>query len=727
MENEFVEEIKEEDEIDLEENAPKELTETLGAMLPQIPLSEELVEYVCNPWMEDSEYIQEAVVSDFVNKLQNIPNAIHKKRISMKINRLLTNIALCEKRLEMAKVRKLYQKAIPKIKTQLKNYKIELAKLEQDLDETERKEMLINKKRIKQSISDGEAIKDMTESVVLEGFYNNRGLPEGKIPSKYKVLGAPLLLPRNSRAAARTEVKFKQLGKGVNAAAKKAVSLAMNDVRADKRLGKKETFKPIYCTMVAYKDGVDIDLYGDINDEVSAKISVHLKDGKYEEYSVMATTRNKETTEIDQMSVKVESNIKFIDSDNEEFMNKLAFTEAVKNDPEVYDLTDTIITSMERASVITGIQPVEDITYINKWIGESKSWIKDTVDWFKENSSEEVFSSFSTVENALKELSNHIDNPSYVSEQTEAYSFYESDMFLEALATSSTMVDGYKNSIKLNMDRVQKTSNGEVKSAPDNSNIKIFISNVNFWIKKAAQWFRGKAITTTAFDKVKQQVVKLDELVKNTSANMSRFNKPQARTAPFQGQPVNASTDDITNDPVTVEAADMEVEIKPIVTKLNTLGYQVKYASPGHTKLRKKEDKQKNGVYYSKLYSDARVMFKGDYNFPDAPKGWKWRTVDKKDYLDVIPKPYDEKDGSPVEAFDKWKKEYMDSLRNWVNSLPNAKSSSITKANDNTAENKKRKSEEPNIIRHESVEEEIPYEVTMESIIEDMMEGFITE
>lgn len=35
----------------------------------------------------------------------------------------------------------------------------------------------------------------------------------------------------------------------------------------------------------------------------------------------------------------------------------------------------------------------------------------------------------------------------------------------------------------------------------------------------------------------------------------------------------------------------MEDEIKPIVDKLNKKGYKVKYASPGHNKLRKKKIK----------------------------------------------------------------------------------------------------------------------------------------
>lgn len=120
---------------------------------------------------------------------------------------------------------------------------------------------------------------------------------------------------------------------------------------------------------------------------------------------------------------------------------------------------------------------------------------------------------------------------------------------------------------------------------------------------------------------------------------------------------------------VLTEAANMEDEIKPIVNKLNEKGYKVKYASPGHRNLRKKEDKEPDGVYYDKLYSDARIMFKDLYKFPDAPKYWHWREVDGCSYLDISPLSYNKKDGTPDEAFAKWKENYMNSLRKFVDEL----------------------------------------------------------
>ena len=117
------------------------------------------------------------------------------------------------------------------------------------------------------------------------------------------------------------------------------------------------------------------------------------------------------------------------------------------------------------------------------------------------------------------------------------------------------------------------------------------------------------------------------------------------------------------------EAANMEDEIKPIVAEFERKGYQVKYASPGHRKLRKKEDKEPDGVFYGKLYSDARVMFDKKYDFPEAPKEWKWRLVDGCSYLDVKERSYSDNSITPDEAFSEWKKDYMNSLKEFVKSL----------------------------------------------------------
>lgn len=134
-------------------------------------------------------------------------------------------------------------------------------------------------------------------------------------------------------------------------------------------------------------------------------------------------------------------------------------------------------------------------------------------------------------------------------------------------------------------------------------------------------------------------------------------------------------------DSVKTEKANLDPEIEDVVDTLNKKGYKVKYASAGHTKLRKKEDRgeqdssgkasKADGVYKDHLYSDARIMFADKYDFgKNAPKYWHWRIVDGCSYLDISPLRYDEKDGTPDEAFAKWKKDYMYNLRNYVDDLP---------------------------------------------------------
>ena len=78
---------------------------------------------------------------------------------------------------------------------------------------------------------------------------------------------------------------------------------------------------------------------------------------------------------------------------------------------------------------------------------------------------------------------------------------------------------------------------------------------------------------------------------------------------------------------LTMESKDMEESIRQIVDKLNAKGYKVKYASPGHNNLRKKEDHEPDGVYYGKLYSDARIMFDDKYV--------SWENGDIIDYSSV--------------------------------------------------------------------------------------------
>ena len=142
------------------------------------------------------------------------------------------------------------------------------------------------------------------------------------------------------------------------------------------------------------------------------------------------------------------------------------------------------------------------------------------------------------------------------------------------------------------------------------------------------------------------------------------------------------------------EAANIDPVIKDTIATLNSKGYKTRYSSAGHYNLRRKEDKEPDGVYYGKLYSDARVQFKGTYHFGAAPKYWFWKKVDGDDYLDVIPIAYSEKDGTPDKAFDKWRDNYLGTLKRWVDDLPNA---SEKKEDDPTPEDKNIKEESERI------------------------------
>lgn len=143
------------------------------------------------------------------------------------------------------------------------------------------------------------------------------------------------------------------------------------------------------------------------------------------------------------------------------------------------------------------------------------------------------------------------------------------------------------------------------------------------------------------------------------------------------------------------EAANIDAEIKPVIEILNQKGYKTKYSSAGHVHLRKKADEKRDGVYHNKLYSDARIMFDGDFKFPNSPKHWFWKNVDGKDYLDIEPIYYNPKDGSPDEAFAKWKNRYMETLRTWADNLPDR-----VKSNAEEVETKDRKGRD---IKVESV------------------------
>ena len=121
-----------------------------------------------------------------------------------------------------------------------------------------------------------------------------------------------------------------------------------------------------------------------------------------------------------------------------------------------------------------------------------------------------------------------------------------------------------------------------------------------------------------------------------------------------------------SNDP------DIPDEIEGIVKILESKGYKVRYASPGHDNTRFYNDRNKDRIINAKLQTTARIIFERDYKFPNTPQGWKWKVLNDRDDKALYVKPYtynEERMGSPKEAFEKWKRFYLSNLRTWAEDL----------------------------------------------------------
>lgn len=117
---------------------------------------------------------------------------------------------------------------------------------------------------------------------------------------------------------------------------------------------------------------------------------------------------------------------------------------------------------------------------------------------------------------------------------------------------------------------------------------------------------------------------------------------------------------------------DIDEDIKEVIDTLNKKGYITKYSCSGHPSGRFKKDVFRDGVLHKKLYSTARVVFAKDYDFPSIPKYWELKVLDEdKSAIYVKPPTYKITNGLPKDAFTKWKAKYMNSLRTWVDKLPN--------------------------------------------------------
>ena len=153
------------------------------------------------------------------------------------------------------------------------------------------------------------------------------------------------------------------------------------------------------------------------------------------------------------------------------------------------------------------------------------------------------------------------------------------------------------------------------------------------------------------------------------------------------------------------EAANIDKEIQEYIDRLNDKGYKTLYSSPGHQNIKAKEDPNKDGVYYGKIYNDARIMFDDKYNFGVAPKYWYWRQVDGKSYLDIIPITFSRDKDSRDKQYSEWKKKYLKSLSDWIDELPDA--SDNGKKKDESDDSKGNTEDSKTTDKNDTSEEEV--------------------
>lgn len=162
-----------------------------------------------------------------------------------------------------------------------------------------------------------------------------------------------------------------------------------------------------------------------------------------------------------------------------------------------------------------------------------------------------------------------------------------------------------------------------------------------------------------------------------------------------------------------LEAKKPDDGMMEILDTLNRKGYKTKYSCTGH-KRSFKEDRNDDGVINGKLTSGARIMFMDDYEFPDPPKHWGWKTVDGKDYLYVISVSHNADKIDSDKAFDAWKNKYMASLKRWVDSLPDQAEA------DQVIKNKAKEEEDVTESVWRDLEDDLTVESEMDMLSRDL-------
>lgn len=144
-------------------------------------------------------------------------------------------------------------------------------------------------------------------------------------------------------------------------------------------------------------------------------------------------------------------------------------------------------------------------------------------------------------------------------------------------------------------------------------------------------------------------------------------------------------TDNLYYELFSESSVKTPIEMSKIVDKLDSKGYKVKYASPGHLNTRFKNDRNKDLIINGKLTSTARVIFKNIEKKIEPPYLWEFKVLDGCTGLYVKPYSYSEEyQGSPEEAFKKWQEEYMNSLDQWASKRNNINGKNQDKQRNNS-------------------------------------------
>lgn len=171
----------------------------------------------------------------------------------------------------------------------------------------------------------------------------------------------------------------------------------------------------------------------------------------------------------------------------------------------------------------------------------------------------------------------------------------------------------------------------------------------------------GKPMTT-------EDIIKMISTTDNDTATYESFSK------------ISNITDNFYDSLFTEASVKTPEAMKSIVDKLNSKGYEVKYASPGHANTAFKNDVYEDHVINGKLTSTARVIFKNNELNVEAPDLWEFKVLDGCTGLYVKPYSYsNESQGTPEEAFNAWQEAYLASLDKWASRRDNINGTNTSK------------------------------------------------